>query len=212
MRTSFPRSLAILALILGMPNHAAKSQLQGFNIYNEPVDISLDFQDFKNTYYLSGDMISFDPGSGTGRIIYNRHEYSTRQAFNNMLARLVPVPANEFPGNEYAASPELPFSLEFVSPRTIRLRASSGPLTGSAETSLMIVDGKVPVDRSWSYTRTEEGHEYAGEYGKVVISESPWRISVYDAGIITGPLHRCFHSPGSGGHLIIPGVFPPHLT
>jgi alpha-D-xyloside xylohydrolase len=144
-------------------------------------DISVDFRDFKNTYYLSGDMASFDPGSGAGTIIYNRHEYSTRQAFNNMLGRLVPVPANEFPGNEYAASPELPFSVEFVSPRTIRLRARSGPEPGSEETSLMLVDGKVPVDNSWSYSRTEEGHAYTGAYGKVVISETPWRVSVYDA-------------------------------
>ena len=122
MKTSLFRSLVFLALIQSLPNHLVKSQLQGFNLYNEPVDISFDFQDFKNTYYLSGDMVSFNPESGTGTIMYNRHEYSTRLAFDNMLGRLVPVPANEFPGNEYAASPELPFIVEFVSPRTIRLR------------------------------------------------------------------------------------------
>ena len=181
MKTSLLPSLLILILFLVIQNQVVKAQLQEFNLYNEPVDISVDFQDFKNTYYLTGDMASFDPESGTGTIIYNRHEYSTRQAFNNMLARLVPVPANEFPGNEYAASPELPFAVEFVSPRTIRLRARSGLVSASEETSLMLVDGKVPVDRSWSYSKTEEGHEYTGEYGKVLISESPWRVSVYDS-------------------------------
>ena len=126
MKTSLLPSLLILVLFLVIQNQVVMAQLQEFNLYNEPVDISVDFQDFKNTYYLTGDMASFDPESGTGTIIYNRHEYSTRQAFNNMLGRLDPVPANEFPGNEYAASPELPFAVEFVSPRTIRLRARSG--------------------------------------------------------------------------------------
>jgi len=112
MKTIFVTFISILSFLLFIPGQRLRCQLQGFNLYNEPVDISEDFRDFKNTYYLAGDLGSFDPPSGRGTIIYNRYEYSTRLAFNNMLGRFLPVPANEFPGNEYAASPELPFTVE----------------------------------------------------------------------------------------------------
>src|SRR3990172_4270242 len=81
-------------------------------LLNEPVDVSGDFRDFSNTYYLADRLAEFDPATHSGKITYQRAEYTTRQAFDNMLAKLKEVPANEFPENEYAANPTLPFSLE----------------------------------------------------------------------------------------------------
>ena len=94
-------------------------------LLNEPFDISGDFRNFSNTYYLADSLSSFDPKTGKGEVTYRRYEYFTRQAFNNMMGVLRPVEPNEFPTGEYAGSPSLPFSIEFISPRTIRLRASS---------------------------------------------------------------------------------------
>lgn len=156
------------------------AQLQGFDLYNEPVDISKDFSDFKNTYYVASELVEFDPSTASGKILYKRYEYATRMAFNNMLGGLTPVKANEFPGNEYEASPVLPFSIEFASPRTIRIRAKSGFEAKQEEESLMLVDGVAPVDDSWKYSKSEEGHVYSGQFGRVVITESPWRVSIYD--------------------------------
>ncbi|MBL7110516.1 MAG: alpha-xylosidase [Bacteroidales bacterium] len=180
MRNKVSQFLLLLVfLYTNLPSLTA--QLQGFGLYNEPIDISSDFSDFKNTYYLATDLESFDPATGKGIITYNRYEYVTRIAFNNMLGGLNPVQANEFPGNEYAASPALPFSVEFVSEKTIRLRASSGFTVPADETSLMLVDGVAPVDGSWKYSKTEEGHVYSNDFGKIVIGSTPWRISIYDA-------------------------------
>ena len=66
-------------------------------LLNEPIDISGDFRNFSNTYYLADELSSFDPKSGEGKIMFKRYEYTTRQAFNNMLAALAPVQSNEFP-------------------------------------------------------------------------------------------------------------------
>ena len=44
-----------------------------------------------------------------------------------MLAVIKPVEPNEFPADQYAANPTLPFSIEFVTPRTLRIRLTSGP-------------------------------------------------------------------------------------
>src|SRR5215469_3363175 len=96
-------------------------------LLNDPIDVSGDFRDVANTYYLADSLADFDPATHSGNIRYQRAQYYTRQAFNNMLAVLKPVAGNEFPENEYAVNPALPFSIEFVSPRTIRIRATSGP-------------------------------------------------------------------------------------
>lgn len=170
-----------------------KAQLQGVDLLNEPTDISSDFTDFKNTYYLADELVSFDPETATGTIKYLRHEYKTRMAFNNMLAGLSPVEANEFPTTEYAASPELPFSIQFVSARTVRLKMTSGPQFVENEPSVMLVNGTAPDARkAWRYQKTEEGHTYTSEYGKVMIEQKPWKVSLYNADgkLLTSTVHQ----------------------
>lgn len=165
-------------------------------IVNEPYDISGDFHDFTNTYYLADSLTGFLPDNGSGKIIYNRYEYFTRQAFNNLLGALRPVSPNEFPPIEYAASPELPFSVEFVSPRSIRIRAVSGPTLKPEEESLMLVDGKAPESNSWNYSGIRLGHQYKSEFGTVIIKEKPWNIFIYNADgkLLTKTVHHADHS------------------
>jgi alpha-D-xyloside xylohydrolase len=150
-------------------------------LVNEVVDISGDFRDFSNTYYLAESLGTFDPATCRGTIVYRRYEYSTRQAFNNMLAVLQPVRANEFPGREYAASPELPFSIEFISPRTIRIRTATGAQVAPEEASLMLAGGRVTPSALWEYMKTDGGYRYTGAFGSVEVREEPWRIEIRDA-------------------------------
>lgn len=167
------------------------AQIQGFNLQNEPVDISPDFSNFKNTYYFADSLVSFEPGTGSGVIRYKRYEYSTRMAFNNMLGKLTAVPANEFPEYEYEASPELSFVIDFSSPRTLRIRAKSGYVVSGNQESLMLMDGVAPVDKSWKYSKTANGHAYTSPYGKVVIDVYPWKVSIFDANgkFLTSTIH-----------------------
>jgi alpha-D-xyloside xylohydrolase len=151
-------------------------------LLNEPVDISGDFRNFSNTYYVADSLSAFDPKTGKGEITYRRYEYVTRQAFDNMLAVLRPVGANEFPTVEYAASPALPFSIELISARTIRIRTSSRFQVKPDEESLMLVNGKAPHDNSaWQCSQIKNGHCYTSPYGSVTITEFPWRIELRDA-------------------------------
>jgi len=151
-------------------------------LLNEPVDISGDFRNFSNTYYVADSLSAFDPKTGKGEITYRRYEYFTRQAFNNMLAVLRPVAPNEFPTQEYAASPAFPFSIEFTSQRTVRMRASSRFQVKPDQESLMLVNGKAPQDNSlWQYNKIDRGHRYTSPYGSVTILESPWRVEIRDA-------------------------------
>ena len=90
-------TLKYLLLFLTFSGYA---QLQNTGILNEPPDISKDFSDLRNTYFLAEDLTSFDPATGKGTVRYIRNNFATRQAFDNMLMRLVPVSANEFPTTE----------------------------------------------------------------------------------------------------------------
>src|SRR5262249_44535334 len=121
-KIAFAGIIGLLASIFHL--NAANLQLP---LLNDPVDVSGDFRDFSATYFLADKVAAFDPATGDGRITYQRSQYFTRQAFDNMLEVIKPVDPNEFPDNEYAANPSLPFSVQFVSPRTIRIRMTSGP-------------------------------------------------------------------------------------
>jgi alpha-D-xyloside xylohydrolase len=161
-------------------------------LVNEPVDISGDFRNFSNTYYVADSLSTFDPKTGKGEITYRRYEYFTRQAFNNMLAVLKPVRPNEFPSDEYAASPALPFSIELTSSRTVRIRTSSRFQVKQNQESLMLVNGTAPQDKSdWKYSKIEHGHRYTSPSGSVTIIESPWRIEIRDKNerLLTHTIH-----------------------
>jgi len=94
------RSLSILALfyiflpiILSaqIPMHSPDENQA---LLNEPMDVSGDFRNFSNTYYVADSLAAFDPNTGKGELKYRRYEYFTRQAFNNMLGALQPDPHN----------------------------------------------------------------------------------------------------------------------
>jgi alpha-D-xyloside xylohydrolase len=180
--------LAFFGLMTGSFHTSAWSQIPMHSpdknqaLLNEPFDISGDFRNFSNAYFLADSLSAFDPSTGKGKIKYHRYEYFTRQAFNNMLGVLRQVKPIDFPEGEYAVSPELPLTVSFVSPRTIRIRANSRFEVQPDQESLMLVNGKAPEDRnSWVYSKISNGHKYTSPNGSVIISECPWRIEIFDA-------------------------------
>lgn len=150
-------------------------------LLNQPVDISEDFMNFTNTYFVADSLAAFDPATGSGTVNWKRYVYKTRQAFNNMLAFLHPEEGNEFPGIEYEANPSMPFSIDFVSPRTFRIRMKTGPEPQKEQPSLMLVNGFAPKDNSWTYSKIDGGFQYKSACGSVIIREAPWRLEIYDA-------------------------------
>jgi alpha-D-xyloside xylohydrolase len=177
MTTLQKTSAGIVALFAAISTFAANPQLP---LLNDPVDISGDFRDFSDLYYLADRLAEFDPATASGKITYQRSQYFTRLAFDNMLAVIKPVAPNEFPENEYAANPSLPFSIDFVSPRTIRIRMTSGPQVHKKYEELML-DGPVPHDDSWKYEKIDGGYRYASEFGSVTILANPFHIEIRDA-------------------------------
>lgn len=186
---TFRKSISALAISLAVCTPALRVQAQlpiesgnpAQALLNEPVDISSDFRNFANTYFVADSLTAFDPETGQGTVKWMRNVYQARQAFNNMLAFLRPIGGNEFPGVEYEVNPHMPFSLEFVSPRTVRIRMKTGRETQADQSSLMLVNGFAPKDHSWTYTKVDGGYKYTSISGSVIVRTSPWRIEFYDA-------------------------------
>lgn len=178
-----PAIQAQLPYATGAPNQA---------LLNEPVDISEDFRNFSNTYFIADSLTTFDPQTAQGKVKWMRNVYQTRQAFDNMLAFMSPVSGNEFPQVEYEINPVLPFSLEFISPKTVRIRMKTGTETQPDQPSLMLVNGFAPKGNMWVYSKTDGGHKYTSPFGSVVIRTQPWHIEFYDASgrLLTKTFHR----------------------
>src|SRR6266487_4630693 len=96
--------VVILALGAAVTTFAANPQLP---LLNDPVDVSGDFHDLSNFYYLADELTGFDPATHSGKIVYQRSQYYVRHAFDNDLALLTSAKPNEFPSNEYEANPTL---------------------------------------------------------------------------------------------------------
>ncbi len=164
------------------------------DILNKPPDISKDFLEFENTYYLAEQLEAFDPLTGRGTIKYRRHAYSTILSFNSMDVQLEDTGPKEFPPGEYEVSPVLPFRLEFISPRTVRLRLVTGIEAPGKEDepSLMLVCENKQSNDAWQHSETREAHRFTSKYGTVTLFKNPWRIECADADgkVLTSSCHR----------------------
>jgi alpha-D-xyloside xylohydrolase len=82
-------SFAQLPLSSGAQNH---------RLLNDALDISEDFYNFANTYFVADSLVSFNPETGMGKVKWMRYQFRTRHAFNNTLAALSPVGEMNFRG------------------------------------------------------------------------------------------------------------------
>ena len=150
-----------------------------FAVLNKEVDVSREFRLRENAYFLAMRAVEFDPQSGRGRIEWLQHRRNIHYLLNQVTMPYEEKRAWEYPP-DYPESPVLPFALEMISPRTVRLRMTSRPEAWREEPSLMLA-GDVPRDDSWQAEGTDEGARFSSEFGSVGLRHDPWRIELRDA-------------------------------
>jgi alpha-D-xyloside xylohydrolase len=146
----------------------------------DPVDVSQDFQRMEHVYFVAARVKEFDAARGRGRLQWDRHLRSTTLSFNKIDVGLSRAKATEFPATEYDADPALPFAIDFVSPRAVRLRFNTRDAPIRDEPSLMLA-GDPPRDDSWKVEQTAEAVTYTSAHGRVRIVRDPWHVEFYDA-------------------------------
>ncbi|MFL6331820.1 MAG: TIM-barrel domain-containing protein [Pyrinomonadaceae bacterium] len=166
----------LAAIVLALLACAASSA----QVLNDPVDVSQEFQKMEPVYFVGSKVASFDPASGRGTLQWDRYLRSTTLSFNKIDVTLGKGRGTEFPGTEYDQDPVLPFSITFVSPRTVRLRFSTRAEMPRDSDSIMLA-GPVPTDRTWKVEQTADAVTWTSAYGRVKLIKSPWHVEFYDA-------------------------------
>lgn len=148
-------------------------------LMNQALDMSTDFLDLSNTLFFADHLESFDVKSGEGLVNWKRGHLMSRQAFNTNGAQPRKMRMLDFPFTAYENDPNLKFKIDFVTPRTVRIRMLTTPVEPKVSTSIMLA--KEPgKDESWKVTETENTIVYAGNYGTVQINKNPWRVVLKD--------------------------------
>jgi alpha-D-xyloside xylohydrolase len=150
-------------------------------VLNDPVDVGQEFQRMEPVYFVGSKVANFDPASGRGTLQWDRYLRNTTLSFNKIDVTLGKGRGTEFPGTEYDQDPVLPFSITFVSPRTVRLRFSTHAEMPRDADSIMLA-GPVPTDRSWKVEQTADAVTWTSAFGRVKLVKNPWHIEFYDAG------------------------------
>ena len=177
-RSSARLAVAFLAFILvGPAQHTALAQNQELG---NAVDVSQEYQRLGQQYFVGNRVTSFDSTTGTGTLQWNRYRLQNNFSFSKVDRAFVRAESNEFPGTEYDRDPALPFSITFVSPRTVRLRFPARDVTIGDSESLMLA-GPVPSDSSWEVEEADGVVTYTSEFGQVKLTKDPWHIEIYDA-------------------------------
>lgn len=159
-------------------------------------DMSADFADLSNTYFLADSIVSFDHLKGEGVLNWKRYRLSPRQAFNLNGYWPVRMRMLDFPDAAYDNDPNLKIKIDNISPRTVRIRILTSPVDipskdeedpmfcdefkRSLQTPYSEADAQNAVDRLWIADQTAEAVTYSSKFGTVEIRKYPWRIVIKD--------------------------------
>lgn len=173
--------LAVAMLLFAGGNLLAQPHVNDGTSYlmNQPLDMSTDFRDLSNTLFFADHLKSFDAKSGEGLVNWKRGHLMPRQAFNTNGAQPRKMRMLDFPFTAYENDPNLKFKIDFVTPRTVRIRMLTTPVEPKPAASIMLA--KEPGrDGSWKVTETNDKIIYSSDYGTIQINKNPWRIVLKD--------------------------------
>ena len=147
-----------------------------------PKDMSGDFNDLSNTYFLADSLAAFDVAKGEGLVNWKRYRLSPRQAFNLNGYWPVRMQMLDFPDAAYDNDPNLRLKVDFVSPRCVRIRMLTTPVPSvRKDGDSPMLTGPVPTSSAWHLVGDGSTVAYATDYGRLEIQRHPFRLVLKDA-------------------------------
>ena len=173
-----------------------------------PKDVSADFGDIANTYFLADSLTAFDTAKGEGTVEWKRYRMSPRQAFNLNGYWPVPLKMLDFPDAAYDNNPRYKLYIELITPRTARIRLLTSPIapeeeaddndpmfsdefksrqkSSSTSNGWTTVVGQRPAVKEQQPAAEEQqpaasNITYRSHYGSIEIQHYPFRIILRDA-------------------------------
>src|SRR5215204_2790581 len=108
---------------------------------NEPVDVSEEFTKQHNHFFVGSQVTEFDPDTASGDILWRGRALKQRVSYHQLTLQFEDYKVwEDTPPEEYEDEQALPFSLSFVSPKTVRLRLAARMRGIHDEPSLMYAE------------------------------------------------------------------------
>jgi len=146
-------------------------------------DMSTDFYDLSNTYFFADSLVSFS--NGEGLVQWKRYRMSPRQAFNLNGYWPVRMQMLDFPDAAYENDPLLKIKMEWVTPRTVRIRMLTTPVEpkNCDQDDVMFCDAFKAKGQghAWKCAQLPQAVRYSSDYGSIEIQKYPFRIIIKDA-------------------------------
>jgi alpha-D-xyloside xylohydrolase len=157
------------------------------DLLNHPFDISPDFRQLANEYFLPGQVTEFDAFHAKGKIQWNFHRYTLDWFFNKIDKHLQQSNDKGAPFQDYDVHPRCEFSFSFISSRTIRLRMKTTTAQQQDHPSLML-DGELANSNEWNMSDDAAQTSYQSPHGRIVINKKSFQLQVYNANgrLVTG--------------------------
>jgi alpha-D-xyloside xylohydrolase len=147
---------------------------------NHPPDISDDFYQLENEYFVTGAVSEYHVRKGEGTIRWNYHRWVMDWFFNKIDKHLVRQAEKNAPFQDYESHPECSFSLSMITPRTIRLRMQTTSALQETQPSLML-SGAPKTGGNWKAKDGSDRVTYTGACGTVVLHKKSFKLEIFDA-------------------------------
>jgi alpha-D-xyloside xylohydrolase len=132
----------------------------GAELQNEPVDVSEEFARQQNHFFIGSKVSALNPEAASGKILWKGIALKQRVSYHQLTLEFEDYKTWwDTPPGEYEDEQTFPFSLSFITSRTVRLRVAARPESYLDEPSLML-EAEPPTGDSWTI-----GTRYASSSG-----------------------------------------------
>lgn len=156
-------------------------------------DVSGDFSDLANTYFLADSIAGFDLNKGEGLLNWKRYRLAPRQAFNLNGYWPVRMKMLDFPDTQYDNDPNLKIRIQKIDDRTLRVTVFTSPIEpkmDEANDPMFSPDfisgnfgnGNARMGKGrWNTSASAQSIIYKNGNGELEIQKYPFRLILRDA-------------------------------
>ena len=186
--------LTLCALSLAMAGQAQLKTNNGIEYLQcQAPDVSGDFSDLANTYFLADSIAGFDLNKGEGLLNWKRYRLAPRQAFNLNGYWPVRMKMLDFPDTQYDNDPNLKIRIQKIDDRTLRVTVFTSPIELKMDEandpmfspefiSGNFGNGNARMGKGrWNTSASAQNIIYKNGNGELEIQKYPFRLILRDA-------------------------------
>jgi len=186
--------LTLCALSFAMAGQAQLKTNNGIEYLQcQAPDVSGDFSDLANTYFLADSIAGFDLNKGEGLLNWKRYRLAPRQAFNLNGYWPVRMKMLDFPDTQYDNDPNLKIRIQKIDDRTLRVTVFTSPIEPKMDEandpmfspefiSGNFGNGNARMGKGrWNTSASAQSIIYKNGNGELEIQKYPFRLILRDA-------------------------------